>query len=534
MKYLVFLFILFPFLTNADVGDVKISIEPKKPVKNEVFKVKFEIEVPDSETIPTIDFRPIGAEVISKSRPSYSSSTTYINGNLKTEKKLIVDYDLIAPRSGYITLGNIRVFIDGQRKIVRDERIYILEKAPKIRDIIAVAEVDNKEPYVNQSVVVRYYVYHKIPISTLDIKKFPKLDKYLKRFHNEQPRPERVKYQGQIFTRRVVYTTQIFPSKAGKYTIDPISLLVSYPSRTTNPFGGFGIGFGRNKQITIRSEKEEINVLPLPTNNVPKSFTGLVGVHKFNGTINKNKLLANEPLEIKLAVEGPGALEIFEAPRIVTDATVEEFETTSDLAINKDFTAKKTFDYTYLGRDTTTIDLSNIKFSYFDPQSKKYVETNINLGEVSITGDVTGGSKKVVPKLSENTNEQVVQVEKEINWQPIYSFKNTLVYYAKPILMTLSFIFALISIIYGTLYIKEKKLSMEDPEFLKKIRKQGASNADIVKLITILESNKLISESDYDYLMRIKKETEREYNKENVKKIKIKTKYLKLLQKAMG
>jgi hypothetical protein len=530
-----FIILLITLAFNLNAADMKLEVVPKKPVKNEVFKLVFTIPVEDSAIEPNINFRPIGLEVVGKSNPSFTSSTTFINGTLKSTKSYKIEYDVIAQRPGYVMISNIKVDVAGKSKIIRDKRIMVANSAPKPRDIIAVAVVSNEQPYVNESVLVRYYIYNKIPISTMDIKKFPKLDQFLKRYHNEQARPERVNYNNQIYTRRVVYTAQIFPSKSGKYKIDPITLLVTYPDRRTNPFGGFGIGFGRNKQLSITSDEVVINVRPLPTANVPASFTGLVGQHKFRGSVNKAKLLSNEPLEIKLIVEGEGSLEVFESPQIITDPAMEEFETTSDLTIAPNFTGTKTFEYTYLGRASTELNLSDIKFSYFDPKIAQYIEKSVDLGMISVKGGLKNEySNKSFGEGAKETSLKVDDTIEEFNWNPIYKVKNSFIYYAKPILMVLGALVGVYLLILLILYLKGIWSTRKIDPLLKKVSRNGAQHTEIIKLLSKLEEQDTTDENLKNYLNQLKEQTEIEYKNGEVKRVKLKRNIIKQIAKAIS
>ena len=63
--------------------------------------------------------------------------------------------------------------------------------------------------FVGESILVRYYLYNRVTVNTTDIKKFPKLNKFLKRYHQERMVAEKVRYNGEIYTRRVLYTAQL-------------------------------------------------------------------------------------------------------------------------------------------------------------------------------------------------------------------------------------------------------------------------------------------------------------------------------------
>src|SRR5690606_25960156 len=113
------------------------------------------------------------------------------------------------------------------------------------------------------SIVVRYYIYHSLPLREFKIDKYAKLDKFLKRFHQEPAAVERVSYNGEIYNRRLVYSAQLFPNKAGRYKIDPMEFTVRYSStRSIDPFNSIFSGVQSKKKI-IRSDIVDINVKSL-------------------------------------------------------------------------------------------------------------------------------------------------------------------------------------------------------------------------------------------------------------------------------
>ena len=137
-----------------------------------------------------------------------------------------------------------------------------------------------------------------------DIKKFPKLKGFVKRFIQYQPQPERVSMNNEIYERTALYSLILFPEDIGIVNIDPITVRLQYISvdSSNDPFGGMGFGLSPRsiKVKTVSSPKVEVEVLALPTQNVPPSFTGLVGKHDFKLSINKTKFLVNEAIEAKL------------------------------------------------------------------------------------------------------------------------------------------------------------------------------------------------------------------------------------------
>ncbi|MAX66451.1 MAG: hypothetical protein CME66_05905, partial [Halobacteriovoraceae bacterium] len=346
------LLILAFFITTAVAAELDININPKKPVFNETFTVEFVIKTDKQNVEPVISFDPLGAEVVSKSDVSTSTQYSYINGRSTIERKMAVTYELIARQPGMAYLRSILVEVGDEKLRHQTLNITILKNPQPSKKIFVRAEVDKKEVYAGESIIARYYLYSRadVPVSSMEIKKFPKLNTFLKRFHQEQISPQRVKYDGKIYIRRIMYTAQLYAQTPGEYEIDPITMRVAY-TKNSNSFSGFGLGFqiGKPMYKTLISPSVEINVLPLPAQGMPQSFTGLVGKHSFELKINKNKFIANEPIELDLTIQGPGALELYEAPHLLDDKNLEEFEKSSDLIVNKDFSGTKKIDYTYLG-----------------------------------------------------------------------------------------------------------------------------------------------------------------------------------------
>ena len=139
---------------------------------------------------------------------------------------------------------------------------------------------------------------YQVDITSFDIKEFPKLNNFVKRYLQEQGNRERVSYEGKQFVRQLLYSLVLFPEKAKVLKLDPMKVNVTYDlDGERDPFG-----FGRGKLVTktISSKTIDVEVLKLPFEKIPTGYTGLVGVHKFSLSINKTKVLVNEPIEIKL------------------------------------------------------------------------------------------------------------------------------------------------------------------------------------------------------------------------------------------
>ena len=391
MKHLILIGLaLLSFNIFAD--EVKIEINPPRPVVGEVFQAYFRIFT-DSDDDPVINFVPNNLEVVGKSNQGISTRTIYANGKLTVTREITLVYDLVSSRAGSSYMRDIAVQA-GSRTIRHPSiSLTILKEAEVMADVFVMADVPKKTLFLGEGIIVRYYLYSKVPVNNLDVKKYPKLNNFLKRFLQEPERSERVSVDGQVYMRTQIYAAKLFPEKTGDLKVDSLQLSATYPvTRSNDPFGSFGLGRDF-KTKTINSESVKIEVRPLPQ-PAPAHFTGLVGNHEIQLQTGANKLIVNEPLEVKLTVSGVGALENLEAPELIKHPALEEFETNGDLKISDPNMATKVFDYTFLAKENLSIPARDITLSYFDPNSEKYVPTQLKLPEIVVAGGQISPSRK--------------------------------------------------------------------------------------------------------------------------------------------
>lgn len=383
---------LFLLSLTGWANEVKIEINPSKPVAGETFQAYFRIFT-DSDEEPTIDFNPYNLEVVGKSNQGVSTRTVYANGKLTVTREMTIVYDLTAPKAGRAGIGYITIQIGDQKLKHPAVNFTVLAEPQELGDVFVMADVPKRTLYLGEGVVVRYYLYSKVPVSNLDIKNYPKLNRFLKRFIQEPERTERVSVDGQLYLRTQIYAAKLYPEKTGKLKVDPLRLSVTYPStRLGDPFGAFGLNRDF-KTRTIGSDTVEVEVNPLPQ-PVPSNFTGLVGRHDFQLQLGQTKLIVNEPLEVKLTVSGTGALENLEAPVLLKHPGLEEFETNGDLKISNADQATKVFDYTFLAQENLNLPAKEVTLSYFDPSTEKYESAVLQIPAIVVAGGGPVAEKK--------------------------------------------------------------------------------------------------------------------------------------------
>lgn len=365
-------------------NDFTVKVEPHNPVAAETFTLKFILNVEDDSEDPFITFDPGRIQVIGRSGPEYFSQYTIINGKMSQTKTLTYTYEMVVDKAGSYTIKGIKATLGKNVMVHKDLPLKIVSEPLAPKDFFAKAEVSKSRVYVGEPVHVTYYIYSQANnLRDVAIITFPKFRNFLKRTRVNENRAETVEENGNVYVRRAFYEAIVFADKSGELKIDPIAFKIAYSKAADNV--GFW-GLGRVYEKTVTSKDVLLDVMPLPSENVPKDFIGLVGRPEVSVDMPRNKFLVNDAIELKIIVSGTGALEKLSPFQIYQNEFIESFDTKESFDDKAYDHARKVFEYTFLGRKSLQIPESTIGYSYFDPQTHSYVQESFLLPELIVQG----------------------------------------------------------------------------------------------------------------------------------------------------
>ncbi len=397
--------VLWLVISSVWAKDIDIRIRPERPTLNETFEMDVTVTLEGSEE-PYISFDPGELVVEGRRQGGVSFSTQLINGQFTSKKTMTFVYQLRANRSGTFYLRNFKVQLGDRELTENNVRITVLQEAERPKDYFIEAIPSKDKVYKGEGFFVDYYLYTRVPIYNQELKEYPKLNGFLKRFKNVDETPSRVERGGVIYQRSKKYSAKLFAEKTGNLTIDALKLQVSVGFG--NPgFGGFGLRDMRN--VVLSSSPVNIMVSEPPIEGMDESFTGLIGEHKFSFTMAKNKYLANEPIELKLEITGPGLLEKMEDPIFYSHPDLESFDTRSEIQEISDGGSRKVIEYTYLPRGAMKIAQRQLSLSVFLPSENRYETVTLEIPAL----EVIGGANANPPTHrsgNDNVSSTVVQV----------------------------------------------------------------------------------------------------------------------------
>lgn len=171
----------------------------------------------------------------------------------------------------------------------------------------------------------------------------------------------------------VTFKTCVVAAKVGKIDLGPASVTISVPkpnSRRSFPFNE-PVDW---QNVTIESEPQTVQVLPLPRENVPAGFCGAVGNYALDLTVSPTNVAVGDPITIKAKITGHGALDAVTLPaqdgwqQFKLYPPTAEFQPSDQLGLN----GTKTFALTAVPQSMDITELPQFTFSFFDPEQKGY------------------------------------------------------------------------------------------------------------------------------------------------------------------
>ncbi len=378
----VFVLVLSTGFTQAQVR-FEAKVSKQKLGVNERLRVDFEMNKDgDNFNPPTFEgFRVVGG-------PNQAISNSFINGKRSYSKTY--SYFLSPKSQGKFTIKQATIEIDGEIYKTLPIEITVTAAVRKpngendadnvaSENVHLVAEISNTNPYLNEAITIVYklYVSHEVSITRswreIDSPKYA--DFWSQSIDNRgDSKIYEGTYQGKDYRYVILRRTVLYPQKIGKLDIEPLVLDVPIDVMS-NRRDIFGRRLMTHVNKTISAGNRTINVKPLPVKGRPDNFTGAVGDFEFSVKTNKDRLDANESLELEVKVTGSGNLKLFDLPSLSLPSSLEVYEPIADDIIRTTYEGMEgsvSETYTIIPQYKGNYPIRPISFSYFDATTETY------------------------------------------------------------------------------------------------------------------------------------------------------------------
>jgi hypothetical protein len=147
-------------------------------------------------------------------------------------------------------------------------------------------------------------------------------------------------------------------------------------------------------QAMLDTPAVRVRVRPLPEAGRKPGFTGAIGKFELGKIeVSPREVIVGDPVMLTVTVVGDGNLESIGAPPLESSELWQSF--TPTMEVDRDaFSGQgtKTFKFTLIPRKADTRALPSIPFSYFDPETKQYVDLSIPPQPIAVKADKTAAA----------------------------------------------------------------------------------------------------------------------------------------------
>ena len=390
--------------TAADDTTVEAHVDAMKLGEGDSLTLTIEVKGSNPGSIEDPDLSGL-ADFTIAGGPSTSTSTSMLwtggQASSTTSKHYI--YILLPRRRGMLTIPTISVRIGNRVRQTNPISVEVVEGrllsrapaagrrvgpgiGPNTRrpaqpqgDVIVEAEVDRREAFVGEQILLTYKVYTQVQL--MEVPSPQRLPSHTGFWVEEipvDPRAtiHRVQRDGKEFIELTLMKKALFPTTSGDLEIEETAFSLPVKAESQDPFDS--IFFAPSSTLFRKTLPIQVKVKPLPTSGRPASFTGAVGSYSLSVQADRREAQVNDAVGLKIAVTGKGNIRTVGEPIL---PPLPDYKKFAPRAEEKKFleqdrlSGSKTWDYVLSPLAPGHQDIPPIHFSWFDPGRSAYVET---------------------------------------------------------------------------------------------------------------------------------------------------------------
>lgn len=407
---------------------------------------------------------------------SQSSSIQIVNGSMTRNFSLL--YRLSPKKIGKFLL---EVNVAGEKKKIEIEVVknkQFNQNKGKENNVFIKYIVSEKNPYLNQGVIINQYIYISAEKNAADLKIINDLSVsnviVEKVKLNETVRMEPATHKGLPYQRQLIAKYLIYPYSLGKIKVDGGLFeckISSEEEEHKRIFGGFGFSFGGAwRRTRFKGNDFILNVKDYPLKNKSENFENNFGDLEISYQLSKEKMFEGQPITLNLIVKGSGNLKYFTFPKVSVKnqdlAKIRKGKKKQNFNVVGDSqVGNVSIDYYIIPNQSGYLQINPIDFQFFSAKQKKYKSQKISFPKLKIFKNKN--MRNIPEPKTSNTDKKVFNFN-YIDTQNLYH-SNTVLY----IWYFANLFFALISILFLIKYLLAKRRNnsetFSNKIFLKKI-----------------------------------------------------------------
>ncbi len=404
----------------------KVGVEVGAPAvvaAGEVFRVEFAVNAKPSDfKAPVIT----GFEVLAGPTVSHGTSISIVNGEVTKTVNYSYMYVLQASAEGRFTIPPVEVTVEGKVYSSRATAIDVVaggaqQGTPQSAsqgsgqgqqthvpaaispdDMMINASVSRASVYKGQPVKLTLKMYKRVNLGGISGTKLPAFNGFWSQELQLNPNRQwaRENYGNKVYDALVIGEYLLYPQQSGTLTIEPFELTavaqIIVQSQNRSPFDDF---FGGGQQVQevrkeLRTKPLQVTVKDLP-GGAPVGFSGAVGDFTMDANLPSRSVAANSAATYTIKIAGSGNLPLIQAPKISMPGSLEQYniKTTESLSSSgAGISGYRQFEYPFIPRAEGACIIDAVEFSYFNPETGRYVTLSAPAVELNVTPDGSGGA----------------------------------------------------------------------------------------------------------------------------------------------
>lgn len=409
-------------------ADEKVTFETNAPMlvsAGEAFRIEFALNAkPDDNSFvpPSFD----GFDVLAGPAVSQGSSIRIINGEMSKSINYTITYVLLPQKSGDFRIGAAEAKVKDKVYRTRETIVEVRDNSSGDTsgagqsanrqqdddnasleskagnqigkdDLMLRLTLSRRNVYKGEPIRATLKLYSRVNVVGSEGAKMPTFNGFWSQELETEQGPFRETVGGKVYEAYNIAEYLLYPQQNGTLRIEPSELtvvvqVVLQSNRGFDPFfgGGHEIYNLRRKLVT---PEVTVSVKDFPA-GAPASFTGAVGRYTMEAKLSTDRLEANSAATATVKISGTGNLNFLQAPKLELPTSFELYDVKSDESLRTNGsgnTGYRRFEYPFIARAEGDYTIPPIEFTYFNPETEKYVTLSSQAFRIAITPDRNGG-----------------------------------------------------------------------------------------------------------------------------------------------
>jgi len=386
------------------VGTMKISAQDivvlsqfKPQVVSAGMKAVYELKIQGTQgkikgRLPLVS----GIEI--SSNPSVSRGVNIINGVHSVN--ITYAFPVLVKSEGLFTIPSWKIEIAGKSYQVPAATIKVVPPGKEFQEAVMLQlERPRESFFVGESVPCLLKLYIRSDVR-YRLQKLPEKigDSFIQSDLPENPIATRERMGNHVYDA-FVWPLTLTALKAGTENLTyQVKILIakSRPKRSSrgffdnffsNPFEDTFFNRNQGQEVIVHTDDKPIQILELPAQGRPDSFTGAIGLLDMHIRLSDNEVQVGEPLTLTIEISGEGNFERIPSPRIEENENFKVYPPKSKFSASDAIGWKgtKSFEYILIPQTEQIDEIPPVAFNFFEPNVRQYVDLTTEALPLSVS-----------------------------------------------------------------------------------------------------------------------------------------------------